>query len=411
MMPPVSTLEEIFEGMARHFTVIGISDGHPPRLGDEAIAAIRSHKVFSGGQRHWEAVRDILPEGAEWIRITVPVEKVLQQYEMYGDIVVLASGDPLFYGFAATLRRRMPDAEIRVIPAMNSLQILAHRALLPYGEMRAVSLTGRPWHELDRALIEGCGMIGLLTDHVRTPRAIASRLVEYGYTEYRALIGERLGNPEHERVIEAPVTEVAGMDSAMPNCMILYGNTSRPPFGIPHQEFEGIPGRPDMITKMPVRLVSLAMLDLADRNCMWDIGFCTGSVSVEARLRFPHLHILAFEKCPERERLIEINSHRFRAPGIEWHIGDFLSFDLNSLMPPDAVFIGGHGGHLKQIVSAVCRVLAPGGTIVFNSVSESSLVSFSDAILSCGMRMDGQTSLQDGTHNPITILKAIKNEK
>lgn len=69
-------------------------------------------------------------------------------------IIVFASGDPLFFGFANTIKRKLPGADILLYPAFNSLQTLAHRLVMPYDDMRTVSLTGRPWQEFDRALIE-----------------------------------------------------------------------------------------------------------------------------------------------------------------------------------------------------------------------------------------------------------------
>ena len=124
-----------------------------------------------------------------------------------------------------------------------------------------------------------------------------------------------------------------------------------------------------MITKMPIRLLTLQALDLPKRHVLWDIGFCTGSVSIEARLQFPHLHIEAFEVRPECEAIIHENARKFGAPGIEVHIGDFLETDISALPRPDAVFIGGHGGRLKDIMAKVLTVLNPEGIIVFNSVT------------------------------------------
>ena len=78
-----------------------------------------------------------------------------------------------------------------------------------------------------------------------------------------------------------------------PNCLILRkerdGHSRK--FGLPDSAFEHLSGREKMITKMPIRLLSLSMLDLRNRERFWDIGFCTGSVSIEAKLLFPHLHI------------------------------------------------------------------------------------------------------------------------
>ena len=115
----------------RHFTVIGMTDERevwfPPHVRD----AIAAGRVFSGGKRHHEIVASLLPEGAQWIDITVPLEAVFDQYEQYPEVVVFASGDPLFFGIANTLRREFPDAEMTVFPSFNSLQMLAHRMELP----------------------------------------------------------------------------------------------------------------------------------------------------------------------------------------------------------------------------------------------------------------------------------------
>lgn len=394
--------------MEQFFTIIGISDEQTPVLSAMAAAAVASSRVFSGGRRHYEAVKDLLPPSSEWIEISVPLDKVFEQYAAHHRIVVFASGDPLFYGFAATIQHRLPTAKMEIIPAPNSIQMLAHRLAMPYGDMRMVSVTGRPWQELDRALIEGCTKIGVLTDHVRTPAAVASRLLEYGYTGYRMAVGERLGSETMERVTETDLKTALHTEFAAPNCLILHGRPIRPPFGIDDNLFDVPDGRVNMITKMPVRLTTLAMLDLTARNSFWDIGFCTGSVSIEARLRFPHLRITAFEKCHERGHLMEINSRRFHAPGIEWHIGDFLSADMDRLPIPDSVFIGGHGGQLAEIVAAVGRVLLPSGTIVFNSVSGQSREAFLKAVSDCGIQVASTVTVRAGEHNPIYIIKAIK---
>lgn len=121
---------------------------------------------------------------------------------------------------------------------------------------------------------------------------------------------------------------------------------------------------------MPVRLLTLSMLDLHNRHSFWDIGFCTGSVSVEAKLQFPHLHITAFEVREEGRELLEKNSRKFGTPGITGVIGDFTEADLSVYPVPDAVFIGGHGGKLARILTILAGIMPVGGIVVFNSVSE-----------------------------------------
>ena len=390
------------------FYVIGISDAPRPYFPPEVIRIICQGRIFSGGKRHYKIVASYLPQGAEWIDITTPLDAVFEQYR--DEVIVFASGDPLFFGYANTIKRKMPDAEIVLFPSFNSLQILAHRLVMPYHDMRVVSLTGRPWPEFDRALIERAGKIGVLTDNEHTPAAIARRMMEYGYKDYVMHVGEHLGNSDAERITTLSLEEAAEREFDYPNCMILCGHAKARPYGIPESEFALLDGREKMITKAPIRLLSLQAMELYQKRAMWDIGFCTGSVSVEARLQFPHLHVEAFEVRPECEALIQENSRRFGAPGIDWHIGDFLETDIERLPHPDAVFIGGHGGHLKEIMAKVLTVLKDDGCIVMNSVTSPMVTTdsrqlFNEACAELGLTQEPPTRIILNDNNPIEILK------
>ena len=417
------------------FVVIGITDNPKPWFPPEVMDIIKSGKVFSGGKRHHEIVAPFLSTDAEWIDITAPIDAVFEQYSSLFtlhsslSIVVFASGDPLFFGFANTIKRKMPEAEIVVYPTSNSLQMLAHRLVMPYHDMRIVSLTGRPWPEFDKALIERAEKIGVLTDKEHTPATIAQRMLDYGYTNYSMYVGEHLGrsssagllpegrkNPEKEKVTKLTLEEASQREFEHPNCLILNSCNScnscskRRVFGIPDQAFTLLDGREKMITKMPIRLLTLQALDLPKKHVLWDIGFCTGSVSIEARLQFPHLHIEAFEIRPECEAIIHENARRFGAPGINVHIGDFLETDITALPRPDAVFIGGHGGELKEIMKKVLTVLTDDGIIVFNSVvapkvTVDSKKLWDEACDELGLQQLPPLHIQLNDNHPITILK------
>ncbi|MBR6030347.1 MAG: precorrin-6y C5,15-methyltransferase (decarboxylating) subunit CbiE [Bacteroidaceae bacterium] len=402
------------------FIVIGITDNPKPFFTPEVLEIIKNGRVFSGGKRHHEIVAPLLPKDAHWIDITVPLDKVFEEYNgqwsmVNGQcIIVFASGDPLFFGFANTIKRKMPEVEIVVYPTFNSLQMLAHKLVMPYHDMRIVSLTGRPWQEFDKALIERAEKIGVLTDKEHTPSAIAQRMMEYGYTNYIMYVGEHLGNPELEKVTSLSLEEASAKDFSMPNCVILDGETVEhtKTFGISDSAFALLDGREKMITKMPIRLLTLQALELPKRRVFWDIGFCTGSVSIEARLQFPHLQIEAFEIRPECEAIIKENAHRFGAPDINIHMGDFLA-NCDSVATngtPDAVFIGGHGGRLKEIMEKVLTVLAPDGVIVFNSVtspkvSTNSRQLWDEACKELDLRQEAPLRIQLNDFNPIEILK------
>jgi precorrin-6Y C5,15-methyltransferase (decarboxylating) len=421
------------------FIVIGITDNPNPWFPPEVMEMIKQGRVFSGGKRHHGIVAPLLPEDAKWIDITAPLDNVFEQYQIVNckSIVVFASGDPLFFGFANTIKRKMPEAEIVLYPSFNSLQMLAHRLVMPYHDMRIVSLTGRPWPEFDKALIERVEKIGVLTDKEHTPTAIAQRMLEYGYNYYKMYVGEHLGHPTLEKVTTLSLEEAAKRTFDNPNCILLnvdcrtenvefvtaiglaaanstlYALNSKLYFGIPDSEFSLLDGREKMITKMPIRLLTLQALELPKRKVLWDIGFCTGSVSIEARLQFPHLHIEAFEIRSECEAIIHENARRFGAPGINIHIGDFLETDITALPHPDAVFIGGHGGQLKEIIAKVLTVLNDDGIIVMNSVkapkvSTDSHRLWDEACAELGLRQEPPTKIILNENHPIEILKCSR---
>ena len=138
--------------------IIGISDSRQQWFSPEITEVIRNGKVFSGGKRHHDIVAKLLPDDAVWIDITVPLSQVFEQYQNHDHVVIFASGDPLFYGFANTVQRECPGVAMR--------------------DMHVVSLTGRDWTKLDEALINGESMIGCLTDRQKTPHAICQRMTE-----------------------------------------------------------------------------------------------------------------------------------------------------------------------------------------------------------------------------------------
>ena len=386
-----------------------MNDEQSPLFTPEVQGLIAQHRIFSGGRRHRELVAALLPAGAVWIDIVVPLTEVYHQYqELNEPVLVFASGDPLFFGYTTTLMREFPGLVSRTFPSFSSLQMLAHSLRLPYHDMRVVSLTGRPWHELDRALIERAAKVGILTDRKNTPARIAQRMLDYGYSNYQMHIGVRLGG-SREEVYSLPLTEVVAQEFEHPNCLII--EDTKPthyaaPIGLHELDFFPLNGRVKMITKMPVRLVSLSLLELEHRRSFWDVGFCTGSVSIEAKLRYPHLVVTSFEVRPEGKELMEINTRRFHAPGIDYHIGDFLSQDLDALPRPEAAFIGGHGGRLIEFVERLTTLMGEDGVLVFNSVSLETLDLFREAIKRVGWHISYETLLAVDEHNPITILQA-----
>ena len=391
------------------FQVIGISDQSVPVFTDEVKQLVLEAHHFSGGSRHRELVHELLPEDYHWTDVEVPLSKTFEKYrQMDASIVVFASGDPLFFGIGNTLKREFPDAELTVYPSFNSLQMLAHQCHLPYGNMVIATLTGRPWVNLDQELIKGTGLIGILTDKKKTPAAIGQRMQQVGLENYTVYLGERMGG-ERQKVRHMSVKELCQTETIAPNCLILEKTTPvNRMMGIPEADFHFLTGRPKMITKRSIRLMSVAMLQLDTARVMWDVGFCTGSVSIEAKQTAPHIDVFAIEKRPESERLMCKNKAKFHIPGIQFAIGDFFEMDLSVWPDPDRIFIGGHGGRLAEMLGRLVKRLQENGYIVFNAVSEATATAFMDAVKDLPLTITDQMILQQDEHNPVTIFQAQK---
>jgi len=391
------------------YIVIGISNNPDLIFSEELNVLVQTHGIFSGGKRHYALVRNRLPANHRWIDIAGSMPALFDTYRQLNQtIVVFASGDPLFYGFANTIKKYHADAALCVYAHANSLQLLCRKSGISYQNMVSTSVHGRSWDELDTALIQQPALIGVLTDAVKTPAAIAQRLLEYNMHQYSMLVGEALEGAQ-EKISRLSLEECASRVFDELNCVLLIRAQQKQKFfGIPDHAFAGLENRPNMITKMPVRLASLAQLDLHNRQTLWDIGFCTGSVSIEAKTQFPQLKVIAFEKREECSDIFELNTRRHSTPGLTKVMGDFFEADLQMLPAPDAIFIGGHGNRLEALMQLVDQHLFPGGRLVMNAVQESSKASFLASAEALNYRVLAPVEMSVNDHNPITILTAEK---
>ena len=400
------------------------------------IEIISACGTFSGGKRHYELVKEYLPLDHEWIFIKGAMDSLLSTYKLIKQpLVVFASGDPFFYGIGNTIQRLWPEADIESYPAFNSIQRLCAKTKTNYNELKSVSVHGRDWSALDEAIIKEEPLIGVLTDNVKDPKAIAKRLLDYG-NDYSMTVGEELdGANERIRSFELfhgdtnqgeGHVELFREDTnqgeflsfvssrnltehtfSSLNCLLLHRRTPRRnQLGIPDAQFIPLPNRPNMITKMPVRICTIQALQLIDKKVFWDIGTCTGSVAIEAKKYAPHLEVVAFEKRPECENIIKENCQQFTAPGIEVVMGDFFEQDLDTLKTPDVVFVGGHGNRLEELLNRL-EQLAPQARIVTNAVLETSSQTFKQVLKNKGYEIES-TQLKVDEHNPIQLISAFR---
>ena len=342
--------------------VIGVPPG-AASLPEEVREAVASCRLLAGAVRHLELIPGFSGE-------TCPLEgrlsELLQRLEAEPGLTaaVLASGDPGFFGVAGALVRRLSAAEVRVWPAVSSMQVAFARVGEPWSDARFASLHGRPLENL--AAVLGAPRIGLFTDPENGPARVARYLVESGWAGLEMVVAEDLGLTT-ERVRRGAVPDFEHWQGSPLNVVLLLGGDRRlAPLG-PGLPDEGFAHSGGLITKAEVRAVALGRLRLRPGGVLWDVGAGSGSVSVEACLLFPGLLAYAVEKEAGRLEHIRENRRRFRAAGVVPVAGEAPGV-LGGLPDPDAVFIGGSGGEPARLLQAAWQRLRPGGTLVAAAV-------------------------------------------
>ena len=123
------------------------------------------------------------------------------------------------------------------------------------------------------------------------------------------------------------------------------------------------------MTKSEVRTVSLSKLELYEDCEFWDIGAGTGSVSVEAAVSCPGIHVCAFEYKEEAVELIRANCEKARTEAVTIVPGKAPeTFAQVSVHRPDRAFIGGTTGQMREILDELFR-LNPDIRIVINLIA------------------------------------------
>jgi precorrin-6Y C5,15-methyltransferase (decarboxylating) len=283
-------------------------------------------------------------------------------------IVVLASGDPLFFGIGAFLVRRLGADQVSIRPNVSAVATACARLGEPWQEARVVSLHGRKrTGELLRHL--ACGeTVAVYTDPDHGPAWLAKLLVENALSDVSMIVLESLGT-EGEKIIHTTPEQAAGLTFADLNIVVLKPDPAR-------QKKAGLfPGMPDshfaheagLITKAEIRAVSLSRLRLFDRAVFWDLGAGSGSVSVEAGLFVTRGEICSVEQNSARIQDIHTNRSRFGIGNMRI-VQARLPEGLDDLPDPDRVFIGGGGKSLDAIIRAAAERLKPSGILVINTV-------------------------------------------
>lgn len=362
-----------------------MSAGGAQSLPVALLERITTADVLVGGRRQLGYFPDFAGEA---IAITSSLEPALQRLrqalERGERAVVLASGDPLWYGIGTSLRRVFPPEVLEIVPAPTAFQMAFAVLAEPWHDAALLSAHGRPLDDVITGVLHA-PKAAILTDSQHTPAVIAQSLLGAGLpADTACAVCENLGGPE-QRVIRTILGHAAGESFAALNVFVVWSNpdtetrrhadmqtgenasrhplTASPPHpGLPDEVFATSAGQ---ITKREVRLLSLAELALGPGEVLWDIGAGSGAVGIEAARSQPSAQVFAVERRAAMCAHIRENLRRFPAPNlrlVEGHAPEACA----GWPDPDAVFVGGSGGKLADIIDLARQRLRPGGRLVIN---------------------------------------------
>ncbi|MEB3257163.1 MAG: precorrin-6y C5,15-methyltransferase (decarboxylating) subunit CbiE [Cyanobacteriota bacterium] len=349
---------------------------------------------------------------------------LLQALDAGGQGVLLASGDPLWFGIGRLLVNSLPTPCLTFHPAPTCLQLAFARLGRPWQDATWLSVHGRDPEPLAEALKSRPPALAILTDPGQGgAETVRQGLLASGLdASYAFWVCERLGHPlERLRRFSAQSPLPEDLDPL--HLVVLLAETPEAPdpgglplFGLEDGLWLQIDDHPGLMTKREVRIQLLADLDLPPTGVLWDVGAGVGSVGLEALRLRPHLQLWAVERRPGAADLIRRNARRLavqpagvveaEAPGA-----------LADLPPPDRVLIGGGGRARMGVLQAVLARLKPEGKVVIPLATVEALAELRGELNSAGLQVAVSqvqawrgVPLADGTRlaplNPVFVLKA-----
>jgi precorrin-6Y C5,15-methyltransferase (decarboxylating) len=360
--------------------VIGVGSDGMAGLTARARDLLGNAELILGSEQSLARVTDVKAEkfaiGAELQDAVRILEANLGKKRM----VVVAGGDPLFYGVARFLCDRVGKDRFEVLPHVSSMQLAFARVKESWEEAYLTNLATHPLESvLDR--IRVAETVGLFTSEQEDPPAVARELLARGIDYFRAFVCENLGMP-NERVTQGELAEIRDMEFAPLNVMILKRKPGRPDlrraagsmrrFGNPDDVFAQSRPKSGLITQAEVRSIGLAQMDIHPGSIVWDIGAGSGSVAIEAaQLAQPGM-VYAIEQDVADYHLIVANAQTFGVSNLTAIHGTAPAV-FQGLPAPDAMFIGGTGQEITHLIEAAFSALRPGGRVVINVATLESL--------------------------------------
>ena len=352
-------------------TVIGIGEDGLDGLGDLAWSLIAEAEVIYGGARHLAMIPDDLANGAEMRGWPTPFSSAIKALEgLRGTpVIVLASGDPMYFGIGGTLSRHFQGNDMRCLSFPGSFSLAASRLGWPLDRTAKLTIHGRSIKTLLPHYLPGARLLVLSRDGA-SPKEVACQLCARGIADAELTILEHLGG-EAERIISTHASILAEREESDRFADLNVLAIALPAHlqnwypiqpGLPDEAFE----HDGKMTKRDIRASALAKLMPHPGGLLWDVGTGCGSVAIEWMRSHRTCRAIGIEPQEKRRTLARHNAECLGVPSFKL-IADTAPAGLKGQDAPDAVFIG--GGLSYEVVAYCLDALKPGGRLVAHAVT------------------------------------------
>ena len=344
--------------------IVGIGEDGMDGLLPATRAVVEAAEIIIGGDRHHRLAGAISAQRIAW---PSPFDALIERLiSLRGRrVVVLATGDPLWFSVGARIGRALDPAEIVYHPQVSAFQLAAARMGWSLPDVETLTVHGRPVEQMI-AFIQPDARLLILTTGAETPARIARFLAERGFGASRMTVLAAMGGANEARfdgIAESWDIEVPAFNTMAIECI-----AARDAALVPR-----VPGLADdlfvhdgTMTKREIRAATLAKLMPMRGALLWDIGTGCGSVAVEWMRAARYARAIGIEPRDDRRAMAAQNALALGTPKLELIAGR-VPDALNGLAPPDAVFIG--GGLSPAVFEAAWSALRPLGRLVANAVT------------------------------------------
>ncbi len=344
--------------------IVGIGEDGMDGLAPATRAVLEAAEVIIGGDRHHRLSDSVTAERLAWPH---PFDALIDTLRaMRGRrVVVLATGDPLWFSVGARIGRSIPPGDVVYHPQLSAFQLAAARMGWSLADVETLTVHGRPVEQMI-AFIQPDQRLLILTTGADTPGQIARFLSERGFGASPMTVLANMGGPEERRfdgTAESWDHVVPAFNTLAVDCVAAPDAALMP----------RVPGLADdlfqhdgTMTKQEIRAVTVAKLMPMRGALLWDIGTGCGSVAVEWMRAAHYARAIGIEPRADRRAMAAANALALGAPRLELIDGEAPAA-LQGLAAPDAIFVG--GGLSREVFAAAWDALKPLGRLVANSVT------------------------------------------